>query len=158
MELVAGMGGYAVSNNQDDIIRTFALASCVAITVYSPLKKAAGMIHVVLPAPLAAKDRQQRPGYFAETGIPLLIDTMNRRFGCTKQELHVQMYGGADSLFQQDIYSVGQKNIQAATTILHNMGLTIAKTDVRGNESRTLTMVVSSGLVTVQRQPLKLLV
>ncbi|MDF3001781.1 MAG: CheD, partial [Bacillota bacterium] len=114
MEYIVKMGEYAVTNGEEDIIRTFALASCVAVTVYSPAKKAAGMIHVVLPSPFDESDEADRPGYFAETGIPLLIDAMYRTYGCKREELQIQMYGGAESMTGTEVYFVGKKNINAA--------------------------------------------
>ncbi len=154
MEHVVGMGEYRVTDKEDDILRTFALATCVAVTAYSPMRRAAGMIHVVLPAPMDHKDRAERPSYFAETGIPLLINAMCRNFGLRKEELQIQMYGGADSMLHQDIFNVGKKNIDAVKYALLNMGLTICKADLRGNESRTIAMDVKTGSVEVHRQPI----
>ncbi len=156
MELVVGMGDYMITNREDDILRTFALASCVAVTAYSPARKAAGMIHVVLPTPMGPKDEALRPGYFAETGVPLLIGAMCAKYGCRKEELHIQMYGGADSMLPQDIYNVGKKNIDAVKLALLSMGLTIRRADLRGNDSRTITMDVKTGFVEVYRQPIVL--
>lgn len=154
MELVAGLGEYIISDNENDIIRTYALASCVGVTAYSPVKKMAGMIHVVLPSPFDNEDRKERPSYFAETGIPLLINTMCIKYGCRKEELDIQMYGGADSRFHNDVYNVGRRNIDAVKYTLYEMGLKIHKADLCGNESRTLTMEVKTGLVRVYRQPI----
>ncbi len=154
MELIVGMGEYVVTNSEEDTIRTFALASCVGVTVYSPAKKAAGMLHIVLPAPFGRKDELERPGYFAETGIPLLINQICGKFGCRKEELLIQMYGGAESRMQQDIYNIGKKNIDAVKHALFDMGLTISKADLRGNDSRTISMEVRTGLVEVYRQPI----
>ncbi|ADY55497.1 CheD [Syntrophobotulus glycolicus DSM 8271] len=154
MDLIVGMGEYKVSNRADDILRTFSLATCVAVTVYSPLKKAAGMIHVVLPFPFDRKDRAERPGYFAETGVPLLINTVCRTYGCKQEELLIQIYGGADSRLEQDIYNVGKKNIDAVKAALIGMGLTIVKADLRGKESRTVSMEVKTGRVEIHRRPI----
>ena len=154
MDLIVGMGDYAVTEAKDAVIKTYALASCVAVTVYSPLKKVAGMIHVVLPAPMHAKDAWNRPAYYAVTGIPLLLDTMCRKYGCSKSELQVQMYGGAESMINMDIYDIGNRNINAVKRILYELGLTIHKSDLRGNESRSISMEAKSGLVEVYRQPI----
>lgn len=154
LDLIIGMGEYVVTDNENALIRTFALASCVAVTVYSPLKKVSGMIHVVLPAPLDDRDGKSRPGYFAETGIPLLIDAMCRQYGCCKEELQVQMYGGAESMLSLDIYNIGKKNIDTVKKALSEIGLTIQKTDLRGNESRSISMEAKTGLVVVHRQPI----
>ncbi len=154
MEHVVGMGEYIVTDREDDILRTYALASCVAVTAYSPVKKAAGMIHVVLPSPLEDKDRWERPGYFAETGIPLLIGSLCKKYGCRKEELNIQLYGGAESMLDRDIYNVGRKNIDAVKYALLDMGLMISRADLRGNESRTIAMEVKTGAVAVYRQPI----
>ncbi len=154
MDRIVGMGEYVVTDREEDILRTFALASCVAVTVYSPRKKAAGMIHVVLPSPLNSNDERDRPGYFARTGIPLLISRMCRDYGCRKEELRIQLYGGADSVTIHDVYKVGKKNIDAVTSTLQEMGLPVTKADLRGNESRSLMMEVKTGSVEVYRQPI----
>ncbi len=156
MELVVGMGEYLVTDREEDILRTFALASCVAVTAYSPYRKAAGMIHVVLPAPMDYRDSLERPSYFAETGIPLMINAMCRKYGLKKEELFIHMYGGAESVLPQDIYNVGKKNIDAVKQALLAMGLTIRKADLRGSDSRTITMDVKTGSVDVYRQPIML--
>jgi chemotaxis protein CheD len=152
MELVVGMGEYIISNREDDVLRTYALASCVAVTAYSPLRKIAGMIHVVLPSPLGSRDHKERPGYFAETGVPLLINTICVQYGCRKEELNIRMYGGAESIRDQDIFNIGQKNIDAIKHTLLTMGLIIHKADLRGSSSRTLAMDVRTGTVEVYRQ------
>ena len=64
------------------------------------------------------------------------------------------MYGGAESSLQQDIFNIGRKNIDAVKHTLLEMGLTILKADLRGSESRTLTMDVKTGQVEVHRQPI----
>ncbi len=154
MDLIVGMGEYIVTDNEDAVIRTFALASCVAVTVYSSLKKVAGMIHVVLPAPLYDSDSKNRPGYFAETGVPLLFDNIFRQYGCSKEELQVQMYGGAESMLSLDIYNIGKKNIDTVKKTLSELGLVVQKTDLRGYDSRSISMEVKTGLVLVHRQPI----
>ncbi len=154
VEHVVKMGQYIVTDKENDTIHTFALASCVAVTAYSPAKKAAGMIHVVLPFPLGCRDSVERPGYFAATGVPLLINAMCGQYGCEKEELQIQMFGGANSIDNQDVYEIGMKNIDAVKNSLHSMGLEAQKTDLRGDESRTLEMSVKTGKVHIYRQPL----
>ncbi len=154
MDLIVGIGQFEITNNENAFLKTYSLSSCVAVTVYSPLRKVAGMIHVVLPAPFNDQDGVTRPGYYAKTGIPLLINTMCRKYGCRKEELQVQMYGGARSRQSFDIYDIGRKNVDAVKKILSELGLSVQKTDLLGTESRSITMEAKTGLVTVYRQPL----
>ncbi|MDF3002631.1 MAG: CheD, partial [Bacillota bacterium] len=53
-----------------------------------------------------------------------------------------------------EVYFVGKKNINAAINTLIRMGLTISKADLRGSQSRTISMEVQSGMVEVFRQPI----
>ncbi len=154
MDHVVGMGEYILSDGKEDTIRTFALASCVAVTAYCPGRRAAGMIHVVLPFPLDRKAAMERPAYFAKTGVPLMITSICRRYDCRKEELLIQMYGGADSGSSCDIYRIGLKNVGAVKAVLQDMGLRIQKEDLYGNESRTLAMDVSTGAVQIFCQPI----
>lgn len=154
MELIVGMGDYAVTDREEDVIKTFALASCVAVTAYSAKRRAAGMVHVVLPSPQDSGRGRESLSYYARTGVPLLIETMCQRYGLRKEELDIQMYGGAESALQQDVFNIGRKNIDAVKHTLLEMGLTILKADLRGSESRTLVMDVKTGQVEVHRQPI----
>jgi len=47
--LIIGIGEYVVSNKKEDTIKTYALASCVAVIIYSSSKKVSGMVHISLP-------------------------------------------------------------------------------------------------------------
>lgn len=154
MDHVVGMGEYRLSDGEDDIIRTFALASCVAVTAYCPSKRVARMIHIVLPFPLDNKARVERPAYFAETGVPLMIHSLCRRYGCRKEELMIQMFGGADSGNNNDIYKVGMRNVASAKQVLQDMGIRAEKEELYGNSSRTLTMDVKTGVVEIFKQPI----
>lgn len=154
MEHVVGLGEIIVSDKEKDIIKTFALASCVAVTVYSPSNKVAGMIHIVLPTPFDDRDYAERPGYFAMSGIPLLFRKICSDYGCRKEELQVHMYGGADSIYQKDIYGVGERNINAARQKLAELGITPCRTQLRGTESRTIRMEVGTGKIEVFCHPM----
>ena len=152
MEIIVGLGEIGISDNENAIIKTFALGSCVAMTVFHPQKRVAGMIHIVLPSPLSSSDAKERPGYFAETGLPLLFESITKKYGCSKHQLVIQLFGGADSKNENDIFRVGKKNIIAIETILKEMGLTVKNTDLGGNESRTVEMAVSTGTVKVSKR------
>ncbi len=154
MDLVVGMGECVVTNKTNGVLRTFALASCVGVTAYCPVRSVAGMVHVVLPAPFNESDRQERPAYFAETGVPLLIHELCHRFGCQKQDLIVEVYGGAQSMWEEDVYNIGKENIEVVEKRLKQLGVFVQKTDLRGTNSRSLAMAVKTGLVDVMKQPM----
>jgi chemotaxis receptor (MCP) glutamine deamidase CheD len=64
------------------------------------------------------------------------------------------MYGGAESTIPRDVYNIGKKNIEAVRSALIQMGLAVHKADLHGFESRTISLHVKTGAVTISRQPI----
>lgn len=154
MDKIVGIGELAISNNLGDKLKTFALASCVGVTVYSPIRKVAGMIHVALPNPYEKEDGDNNPSYYAHTGIPLLINKICLEYGCLKGELEINLYGGAESIRKNDVFNIGSKNISAVKKILWDMYLKFNAIEIGGRVSRTLEMDVDTGTVKVITQPI----
>ena len=72
-----GVGEFTTSKTPGDIIKTLALGSCVAVVLLDPKQRAVGMLHVALPdSSINKKRRQERPGMFADTGVPVLMREM----------------------------------------------------------------------------------
>ncbi len=154
MQLIIGIGEYAVSNGGINTLKTYALASCVAVTAYSPIKKAGAMIHVALPEPATFEDSFSRPGYYATTGVPLMIEKFCMKYGCLKGELQIQIFGGADSVSDKDVFHIGKRNIEAVIETLDNLNLRILNAHIGGRVSRTIEMNLGSGEVLISTQPI----
>lgn len=154
MAIIVGIGDYAVSGSPGETIITYALASCVAVTAYSPSKKAAGMVHVVLPDGFQRPEDNFGPCYYANSGIPLMINKVCLECGCRKSELSIRMFGGADSIREEDIFRLGQKNRNMAEKVLRAMGLSYDASETGGVLSRTLKMDVDTGRIIVSYQPI----
>lgn len=154
MEIMVGIGECTVTNQTNAKLKTFALASCVAVTAYSTIRRAAGMVHIALPSPPHTEDARLRPAYYASTGIPLLLGQMHRVFGCLRTELQIGVYGGADSACDRDYFSIGKKNIAAVMRLLSSMSLAASSIEVGGDVSRTVEMDVATGKVTITTQPI----
>jgi len=58
MVKIIGIGEYAISSSEDDIIKTYALASCVGLVVYNPIAKIVGMVHIALPDSNINRDKK----------------------------------------------------------------------------------------------------
>ena len=155
MEKIVGIGNYAVSNSKNDILKTFSLASCVALTVYCPSKNASGMVHIALPAPDPLNDdSNKRPYYYATTAVPLLINRMCYEYRCNKNDLGIKLFGGADSIQINDQFEIGKKNLYYIKEILDYMGLKNDASETGGNCSRTLEMDVFTGKIKLTMQPI----
>lgn len=143
------IGGLEVSTGADDVLVTYALGSCIAVMVHDPVRVAAGMVHYMLPlsetSPEKAKDR---PGMFADTGVPALFHAMYER-GCRKQDLVVKVAGGAALYDDNGVFRIGQRNYTVLRKIFWKAGVIIRAEDVGGAKSRTARLHVATGRCTI---------
>ena len=152
MTQILGVGDFGASNKPGDDIKTYALGSCVSIIILHPPTKTVGMVHVALPHSSINKSSrtETKPGYFADTGIPALIDLM-KSLGCNSPGraggFLVKLAGGANVISTNDTFKIGKRNILAVKKILWSLGLAPLAEDVGGTISRTVTVYVDTGEV-----------
>ena len=112
------------------------------------------MVHVALPdSSIDTSTRPtSKPGYFADLGIPALIELM-QTMGCTPRGkstgFSVKIAGGANVMRSNDTFQIGKRNILTVKKILWSYGLAPIAEDVGGNISRTVTVDVDTGIVTL---------
>jgi chemotaxis protein CheD len=143
--ILIGLGELAVSTTPGDTIRTLGLGSCVAVSVTHLVSGAIGMVHVVLPesSTNAAKASTQ-PGYFADTGIPALFESMDRLVGPNRGRYIVKLAGGAAVLSTKtelsETMNIGKRNVLAVKKALWKRGLGALAEDVGGEQSRSVSV------------------
>jgi chemotaxis protein CheD len=150
-DLVLGIGDFGVSKDPTKTIKTYALGSCVAVILFCPSLPAAGMIHIALPESKVNMNRaKEKPGFFADTGIPKLLDALGKIGGPAKGKgVKVKLVGGASIMDKNEIFNIGKRNVLAIKKILWAHGLGAVAEDVGGTISRTVSINVSSGEVKI---------
>lgn len=149
MTLTVEISDLKVSTSADDTLVTYALGSCIAVMVHDPVRVAAGMIHYMLPlSELSPEKAKSRPAMFADTGIPLLFQSLYRA-GCDKKDLVVKVTGGGALHDDQGVFAIGQRNYTVLRKMFWKAGVLIASEDVGGAKSRTARLHVGSGRCTV---------
>ena len=144
---IIGVGGFDASNSPEDILKTFALGSCVAVILMDLKSRSVGMVHVALPDssinPVKAK---QFPGFFADTGIQALLKKM-AALGCREngKGLIVKLAGGAKIMDPNNTFNIGKRNVLALKKILWAYRMGPVAEDVGGHLSRTVSVSVDSG-------------
>ena len=146
--IVVGIGEFAVSNDRASVIVTHALGSCIAVCVWDPAAKVAGLIHVLLPDSRINPVRAgEQPAAFADTGVPLLFRTAYE-YGVDKKRCQVRLIGGADITRTAGAgtdASVGKRNLLAVRSLLWRNGVLVQKEAVGGTDPRTVAMDVGDG-------------
>jgi len=150
--LTVDISDLKVSADPDDLIVTYALGSCIAVMVHDPVRVAAGMIHYMLPLSETSPEKAKaRPAMFADTGIPLLFQSLYA-LGCQKKDLVVKVAGGGALYDDKGLFSIGKRNYTILRKMFWKAGVIVAAEDVGGAKSRTTRLHVGTGRCTVASQ------
>ena len=145
-EILLGIGEFGVSTDGRPI-RTQGLGSCVAISLWCPDMKAAGLVQIALPeSKINPGKGKEKPGYFADTGMPALIAELKDR-GCkvSKKKTEVKLVGGAEVMNSNDVFNIGAHNIAAVRRILGEHKLRVVAEHVGGHASKSVTVFPKTG-------------
>jgi len=148
--IMLGVGDYGATVAPGGVVRTMALGSCIGLMILDRGTRCVGMDHIALPDSAVSPDRaKQLPGYFADTGIPALLDLMKRVGGSLSKpsNLIVKIAGGANVADPNNTFNIGKRNVLAAKKVLWQFGLGAVAEDVGGNHSRTVTLYRDSGRI-----------
>jgi chemotaxis protein CheD len=149
--VVIGIGEFTVTTSAAAEIVTHALGSCVAVCLWDPVSHVAGMLHFLLPEAKLNLDRAARqPATFADSGIPLLFQAAYRA-GAVKTRLRVHLLGGAAVNGGPGGLDVGRRNGMIAKKLLWQNGVLVTAESLGGTDSRTVSLLASSGRVRVTR-------
>lgn len=149
---VVGVADMKIAANPGDILVTYALGSCLGITIYDPVAHVGGLLHVMLPDSASrAPGATFNPYKFVDTGLPLLFK-QSYQAGARKERLVVKVVGGASSKENEadDMFQIGKRNFLALKKLLWKNGVLITSHQVGGNVSRTVTLETLSGEVLVK--------
>jgi chemotaxis protein CheD len=147
---VVGVADYKVATGPDHQIVTFALGSCIGVTVWDPLAKVGGLLHFMLPTSKTNPEKAAgSPAMFADTGMPLLFRSAYE-LGAAKARLVVTAAGGAEILGGSDHFKIGHRNRTVLRKMFFQAGVLLKAEDCGGSDSRTMTLDLCDGTVTVK--------
>lgn len=148
-----GIADLNVAKGEDELV-TFALGSCVAICLYDPTTKIAGMVHIMLPDSKQLTNGAAQPMKFADTGLVELLKAMQQN-GARSTKLTAKIAGGAQmfAVSNSAMGSIGARNVEAVKAGLSKFRIPILAEDTGKDYGRTCyfdaptgTMVIKSAL------------
>jgi len=149
--LVVGIGEFAVTRQPGASIVTHALGSCIAVCIWDPAARVAGLLHFLLPDSKINPERARvQVGTFADSGIPALFQEAYK-LGLDKKRCEVRLAGGAEiaASASPSNLQVGKRNILAARNLLWRNGVMIRAEATGGAIPRTVRISVDDGRVEV---------
>lgn len=152
MEVVmVGVGEIAVRRSSGVQLNASGLGSCIALILIDAMTQTVGMAHIALPDSEADRARDRRPpGYYADTGVPALINAMIKA-GAGKNACGyaVKLAGGSRVMDPHRVFNIGARNREALGRLLQQRGMKPAAEDVGGTLSRTVRVTVDGGQISV---------
>ena len=149
---IVGVADMKISDQRGDLVITHALGSCLGVAVHDPLACVGGLLHVMLPlSTIDPEKADKNPFMFIDTGFPrLLIECF--KAGAKKQRLEVMVAGGANSQNREesDFFQIGKRNFIILRKLLWKDGLLLKSYDVGGSNSRTMSLEIGTGRVTIK--------
>ncbi|MFZ5648358.1 MAG: chemotaxis protein CheD [Bacillota bacterium] len=149
-EIQVGIADYKITREPNRLI-TLGLGSCVGVSLYDPVRKLGGLLHVMLP------DSKQfnnvnKPAKFADLGIPLIVREM-QSMGASINRLQAKLVGGAQMFSGLDdkmTLNIGQRNTEKSREMLKKLGIPVLCEEVGGNRGRTMILDTQTGQVTIR--------
>ena len=147
-----GISDYKASRAPDKLV-TYALGSCVGITLYDAMIHVGGLAHIMLPSSSLrtngfVDDRMK----YADTAIPDLIDELEY-IGAKRSQLRAKIIGGANmfnTIGTSFVDTIGERNIEAVREALSKYEIPLVAEDVGANYGRTVYFLLEDGKVEVQ--------
>lgn len=122
---------------KEETLVTTLLGSCVAVALFDPEKKVAGLNHYLLPEPSPFDQLSPRYGTYALAQLIREIEAL----GGKSDRLQAKIYGGGNVI--NNILngpSIGQLNITMAEKILKHLQIPIVEKNVGGQKARTIKL------------------
>lgn len=133
-----------------DILAAYGVGSCVIVALYDSRAKIGGLAHVMLPDSGGISQEKVNPKKFADTAVPLLVQTLTHA-GCARSNLWAKLVGGAEMFPPNADFSttIGQRNTDAARDALQQMGIPILASEIGGTNGRSLELNLETGRIAV---------
>lgn len=145
--VIVGVADCQISADPESVLVTYALGSCIAVAIYDPAVRVAGMLHFMLPeSGIDPNKARERPSMFADTGVPLLFHRAYEQ-GADKKRIVVRVAGGAQVMDDHRVFDIGRRNYLSLRKILWKAGVLIHSEQVGGATSRTVRLEVSTGMM-----------
>lgn len=144
--ILVRMGELKISESPDFLGCT-GLGSCIGLVIYDSQKKIGGLAHIILPEAGRNGNSPGKPGKYADTAIPKLIEDLCKA-GAEPNQLWAKIAGGAHMFSfdtDNDIGRIGERNTEKVREILNEIKIPLKGMDCGGKSGRTIKFCLESG-------------
>jgi chemotaxis protein CheD len=137
------------TGEEEDVLVTHALGSCLGLMVYDPVVRVGGLLHAMLPlSSINPQKAKANPFMFVDTGVPMLFKTLYG-LGGQKSRLVVKAAGCGKPLGNDEMFKIGERNYTVLKKLLWKNNVLLEAEEVGGTASRTVHFDLSTGRTTI---------
>lgn len=141
---VVELAAMRVTQNPAHMLVTYALGSCIGLTLYDPAVGIGGMMHCLLPLSRSNPERAANsPCCFVDSGATELLRTMYAH-GARRDRIVAKAAGGGAAV-AEDRFRIGAKNNAALERILRKNRLELSGSCLGGNDPKTMYLRLHDG-------------
>lgn len=145
MNHTVGIAEMKVSAEPDDILATYALGSCVGVSLYDPVGRVGGLIHCMLPLSRIDPAKAERnPLMYVDTGMGALLQALFDH-GAQRKNLVAKVAGASRIMDADGVFNIGERNYTVVRKVLWKNEILIAGEDVGGSAPRTMYLHLDTG-------------
>jgi chemotaxis protein CheD len=140
-----GIAEMKVSADPGDVLVTYALGSCVGVSLYDPVGRVGGLIHCMLPlSRIDPAKAEKNPLMYVDTGMSVLLQAMFDQ-GAQRKSLVAKVAGASRIMDAGGVFNIGERNYTVVRKVLWKNEILIAGEDVGGSVPRTMYLYLDSG-------------
>jgi chemotaxis protein CheD len=151
---IIGIGEMAIKSCFSEHIShpliTFALGSCLGITIYDQKLKIGAMAHFMLPdSKLEPQKAITAPYKYVDSGMMRLLFEFIKR-GSNKNNLVIKAAGCSNTLDPANHFAIGERNYNTLLEFLNDNKLFLSARHIGGRLTRTMFLDLSTGATTLK--------
>ena len=145
MPVIVGISDMKVSTDPSEVLATFALGSCVGLSLFDPATGAGGLIHCMLPlSKIDAAKAERNPLMFVDTGVGVLLQALFD-MGAQRKNLVAKVAGASRIMDANNTFNIGERNHTVLRKVLWKNGILVSGEDVGGSAPRTMYLHMDTG-------------
>jgi chemotaxis protein CheD len=152
MEIIkVRMADFKVSQ-ENVILKTMGLGSCVGIALYDPTTKIGGLAHIMLPDSNRYHNSIEKTNLakFADSSIEKMLEKM-KELGANLSRILAKIAGGAHMLRNETtFFRIGDENVGAVRKKLKEKHIQIVSEDTGADYGRTVELDLNTGAYSIR--------
>lgn len=152
MSAIVGISEMRVSADPGEVLVTYALGSCVGLTLYDPVTRTGGLLHSMLPlSKIDPAKAARNPQMFVDTGVSALLQALFDR-GAQRKNLVAKVAGASNIMDASGVFNIGERNHTVLRKVLWKNDILVSGEDVGGSTPRTMYLHMDTGKTVLKMQ------